>query len=163
MTQSDFNLKIMKWFEAYIPQLLDPTTKELSFDWLGDEATSYSIDNIVVPAVLREFILGDEERQLVIWLRATQNWNRFAVNNTENLDVFKDVEKEIKKLNRQKKFPDLGQNKTVLKVEVTTVPYLDRTEATGTGTGIYVLQLRFVYVEHIPQDENRKFNIPHRW
>ena len=106
-------------------------------------------------------ILGNGFKQMVFDISSTEIWSDDILRNIDNLEYLKKINKSVRKLNREKIYPNLGENIEVTKVVATTDPSLR--EGRPNNVGIYTIDFMIDYTEKVQPNENKKFNIPHRW
>lgn len=113
---------LKEYFES-CPLLGDLAT--VNVDFLDKDAGSYSIEESPTTPVVRRFIDGSKECQY-LFVFASRSFYATEANkqNISNLHLFERLTDWIEENNRQDKFPELGDNREVESLVVTTSGYL---------------------------------------
>jgi len=124
------------------------TIKEQGFDFYQDYNAENPInDSIIIPTNIPKIngtITGNDKNQLLFYIRRRANFGSNIFTNIDNLEFFQKVKKDVKELNKQGIFPNLGTDKIIEKVEVITDGYLDSSDV---NSAIYQMELRVLYTQ----------------
>ena len=123
------------------PLLKDGT---LNVDFLPPEAATYSVDVVPVKPVLKSYMDGSSQRQFLFVLATRTYYGGMVRQQLDNLCLFEDFEQWIDRQNKTRSFPDLGDGRTVRRLEVTTSGYVF---APDTDTARYQIQCRLSYFQ----------------
>ena len=108
-------------------------------DFLGEDATSYSIEPIPVEPVLKPYTDGSSLNQYVFQFGSREFYDNSVAQNIENLEFYEKFQEEIETNNKNGVWPDI---KGIQSIECTTHGVLDGAES---GTAKYVIQMRITY------------------
>ena len=108
-------------------------------DFLGENATSYSIEPIPVEPVLKPYTDGGSLNQYVFQFGSREFYDNSVAQNIENLEFYEKFQEEIETNNKNGVWPDI---KGIQSIECTTHGVLDGAES---GTAKYVIQMRITY------------------
>lgn len=120
---------------------------KVNVDFLGKEDGSYSIEETPANPVLRNFVDGSRECQF-LFIFASRSFYSTDTNreNIDNLHLFEKLSEWIDNNNRNDVFPDLGESREPLSVEITTAGYLFSVND-GQRCARYQIQCRLTYKE----------------
>jgi hypothetical protein len=110
-------------------------------DFLGDEATSYSIEPVPVEPVLKPYTDGGSLRQYVFQFASKEFYDNSVAQNINNLEFYEEFQEEIETNNKNGVLPDIPG---IQSIECTTHGVLDSEES---GKAKYVIQMKITYVK----------------
>lgn len=117
---------------------------KLNVDFLPEEAATYSVDVVPVKPVVKAYLDGSSKRQFLFVFATRAYYGNHIRQQLDNLCLFEAFEEWVDKQNRARNFPDLGDGRTVQKMEVTTSGYVF---APDTDTARYQIQCRLSYFQ----------------
>jgi hypothetical protein len=112
-----------------------------------ENATTYSINEVICNPVIKEYINGNELRQFLFTFSSIENYGSdgsLENPNISNLNFYENFLKWIKDNSKNKILPALESGQTAEKIEVLTGGYLFNNSADG-GTALYQAQLKLIY------------------
>lgn len=132
----------IRTFIAKCP-LLDMYAR-LNVDFLGAEATEYTIDSVPTTEVIRQYVDGGALKQYVFVFGSREYYGSDVLQNIENSGFYEQFAGWLEEKTNKGELPDLKGNKKAVKIEATTSGYLfDNTEENAR----YQLQGRLIYFE----------------
>ena len=129
---------LRNWFKQY------PGLKgRLDVDFLGEDADTYSIDTIPCEEVLKRYKGGDTRKQYQFTISSRRAYEQNININTENLKFFEDLTAWIEEKIQRRELPEIDNNRTALKLVVTSnaYPFI----VSEDGKARYQIQLRLEY------------------
>lgn len=116
----------------------------LNVDFLPQEAAVYSVDVVPVSPIVKRYMDGSSRRQFLFVLASRTYYGDMIRQQLNNLGFFEQFGEWLEAQSRAKNYPDLGNNRTVRRLEVTTSGYVF---AQGTNTARYQIQCRLDYYQ----------------
>lgn len=110
-------------------------------DFLGDEATSYTIEPIPIEPILRQYADGGSLRQYAFQFGSREFYDDSVAQNIANLEFYEKFQEEIEKNNSDGVRPEIPG---IQSIECTSHGTLDGTES---GTAKYVIQMKITYIK----------------
>lgn len=110
-------------------------------DFLGDEATSYTIEPIPIEPILRQYADGGSLRQYDFQFGSREFYDDSVAQNIANLEFYEKFQEEIERNNSNGVRPDIPG---IQSIECTSHGTLDGTES---GTAKYVIQMKITYIK----------------
>lgn len=117
---------------------------KLNVDFLPPDAATYSVDVVPIKSVVKEYMDGSSLRQFAFVLASRAYWGADLRQQIDNLCFFEGFEEWLDRQNRARNFPNLGEGRTVKKLEVTTSGYAF---APNTDLARYQIQCRITYFQ----------------
>lgn len=117
---------------------------QLNVDFLPPDAAAYSVDVVPVKSVIKLYMDGSSLRQFAFVLACRTYWGADIRQQISNLSFFEGFEEWMDSQNRARNFPQLGEGRTVRKMEVTTSGYVF---APGTDLARYQIQGNITYFQ----------------
>lgn len=108
-------------------------------DFLGDEATSYSIEPIPVEPVLRQYRDGGSLNQLVFQFGSREFYDNSVAQNINNLGFYERFQDEIETNNKNGVLPNIKGIQSIECLNNGTI------QDVQNGTAKYVIQMRITY------------------
>lgn len=123
------------------PQLKDG---KLNINFLpdGEQGTEYSIDTIPGGQVLKTYINGDSQRQLLFAIRSVEEYGSDVLANLDSCGLFERLESWMERQSSAGVLPALPEGKQAERVEVQSTCYL---MSTTPNYGKYQIQCRLIY------------------
>lgn len=113
--------------------------KNILVDFLGEEATTYTIEPIPVETIITPYTDGGSLRQFVFQFGSREFYDDGVAQNIENLDFYEKFKNEIETNNKNGVLPDIDG---IQSIECTTGGTLDGAES---GTAKYIIQMKIIY------------------
>ena len=110
-------------------------------DFLGDKATSYTIEPIPIEPILRQYADGGSLRQYAFQFGSREYYDDSVAQNIANLEFYEKFQEEIEKNNSNGVRPKITG---IQSIECTSHGTLDGTES---GTAKYVIQMKITYIK----------------
>ena len=108
-------------------------------DFLGDEATSYTIEPIPTDVVLRQYSDGSSLNQLIFQFGSREFYDNSVAQNINNLDFYEKFREEIEKNNKNNVLPDIKGIQSIECLNNGTI------QDVQNGTAKYIIQMRITY------------------
>ena len=108
-------------------------------DFLGDEATSYSIEPIPVEPVLRQYRDGGSLNQFIFQFGSREFYDNSVVQNINNLGFYEKFQEEIETNNKNGVLPEIKGIQSIECLNNGTI------QDVQNGTAKYVIQMRITY------------------
>lgn len=118
--------------------------ERLNIDFLPPDDSAYSVDAIPTKSEVKRYTDGSSVRQFSFTLASRAFWGPDVRQQVDNLAFFEDFEEWLAEQNRKRHFPNLGEGRTVRKVEVTTSGYAF---APGVDFARYQIQCNLIYFQ----------------
>lgn len=113
--------------------------KNILVDFLGEDATTYTIEPIPVETIDTPYADGGSLRQFIFQFGSREFYDNGVAQNIENLDFYERFKEEIEENNKRHILPDIDG---IQSIECTTGGTLDGSES---GTAKYVIQMKIKY------------------
>lgn len=117
---------------------------KLNVDFLPPDESAYSVDAVPAKTVVKTYLDGSSVRQFLFILATRAYWGADTRQQMDNLAFFEQFEEWLDAQNRARSFPDLGEGRTVQKIEVTTSGYAF---APAVDLARYQIQCKITYVQ----------------
>lgn len=108
-------------------------------DFLGDDATSYSIEPIPVEPVLRQYRDGGSLNQFIFQFGSCEFYDNSVAQNINNLGFYERFQEEIETNNKNGVLPDIKGIQSIECLNNGTI------QDVQNGTAKYVIQMRITY------------------
>lgn len=132
---------VRAWLRTYPPL----AAGRLNVDFLPKEAQTYSVDVVPCKEAVKTYLDGSSVRQFLFTLASREYRNADARQNADNLAFYEDFSHWVEGQSRRRALPELGENRTARKVEVTTSGYPFLVDDHGTAR--YQIQMKLTYFE----------------
>ena len=109
---------------------------------IGDEIQTYSIDGSPSETIIKTYIDGSTERQLIFDFTSRESVE--AYNNEKNISFYEKLAEWVEIQNIQGNLPQLNYPLIPEKIEVLTHGYVEQMSA---NKAIYVIQMKFIYTK----------------
>lgn len=113
--------------------------ENILIDFLGDEATTYSIEPIPTENVVRQYVDGSSLNQLVFQFGSREFYDNGVAQNINNLDFYEKFQNEIETNNKNGVLPDIEGIQSIECLNNGTI------QDVQSGTAKYVIQMRITY------------------
>ncbi len=114
----------------------------INVDFLEPDAQGYSVDVVPVKEIVKQYMDGSTVRQFLFVLATRAYYGPDIRQQMDNLGFFEGFAGWLEACSRSRRFPSLGEGRTVQKMEVTTSGYAF---IPGTDTARYQAQCRIQY------------------
>lgn len=108
-------------------------------DFLGDDATSYTIEPIPVEPVLRQYRDGGSLNQFVFQFGSREFYDNSVAQNINNLGFYEEFQEEIETNNKNGVLPEITGIQSIECLNNGTI------QDVQNGTAKYVIQMRITY------------------
>lgn len=108
-------------------------------DFLGEDATSYSIEPIPVEPVLRQYKDGGSLNQFVFQFGSREFYDNSVAQNINNLGFYEKFQEEIETNNKNGVLPEIKGIQSIECLNNGTI------QDVQSGTAKYVIQMRITY------------------
>ena len=129
--------KIRKYFKEHVT--LAEEFNGILVDFLGEEATSYSIEPIPTENILRAYTDGGALYQLVFQFGSKEFYDESLNQNIENINFYERLQDEIDKNNKKGILPDIDGIQSIECLNNGTIQDIQN------GTAKYGIQMRITY------------------
>ena len=120
--------------------------ERLNVDFLPTDAQTYAVEVVPCRETVKQYIDGSKIKRFLFVLASREVVSADIAQNTGNLAFYEDFAEWVERQNRRPKhLPDLGEGRTVRKIEVTTSGYLDYTDDHETAR--YQIQMELTYTQ----------------
>lgn len=123
--------------------LLDEFAR-LNVDYLGPNATEYTIDSVPTDEILKKYVDGGTLKQYIFVFASREYYGPDVLQNIENSGFYEKFSDWLEEKTEEGDFPLLEGNKSANSIEAISSGYLlSATEDTGS----YQIQIRLTYYE----------------
>ncbi|WP_018592623.1 hypothetical protein [Terrisporobacter glycolicus] len=142
-------MTILEAIRNYIKECpyLSEFSRGINVDYLGENTNSYSIESIPATPIVRRYVDGSSIRQFLFVFSSREAYGQDAFQNLENIGFYELFSKWIEQQNRLRKLPDLGEGKTVRKIETLTTGYTGEIMDMQMDKCRYQIQCRIEYFQ----------------
>lgn len=134
-------MEAIRSFIAGCPLLRDGY---LHVDYLGADPTEYVIESTPADGVIKQYADGGALKQFVFVFGSREYYGADVIGNLANSAFYEQFAAWLEDQNKTGNLPELGEGKTVQKIETTTTGYLLYGDA---NTARYQIQCRLIYFE----------------
>lgn len=114
----------------------------ISADYIGDEIGTYSVDGSPSETILKSYIDGSTERQLIFDFTSRESVE--AYNNEKNITFYEKLAEWVETQNNEGVLPELSYPLIAEQIKVLTHGYVEQMSA---NKAIYVIQMKLVYTK----------------
>ena len=129
--------KIRDYFKSKVT--LAKEFDNILVDFLGEDATSYSIEPIPVEPVLKSYADGGSLRQYVFQFGSREFYDNSVAQNINNLGFYEKFQEEIETNNKNGVLPEIIGIQSIECLNNGTI------QDVQSGTAKYVIQMRITY------------------
>jgi len=113
-------------------------------DYLGGSPTEYTVDTIPADNIIKQYVDGSSVRQFVFAFGSVEPYGSDVDNNLANSTFYEDFAAWMDEKSRNREFPDLGADKSVIEIKAQGAGYVvENTE----NAARYQVQCRLVYTQ----------------
>lgn len=132
--------KIRDYFKEHVT--LAEEFNEILVDFLGKDATSYSIEPIPTDRVLRPYTDGGGLYQLIFQFGSKEFYDDSLSQNIDNLNFYERLQEEIEDNNNRGVLPDIDGIQSIECLNNGTIQDIEH------GTAKYGIQMRITYIKN---------------
>lgn len=132
--------KIRDYFKEHVT--LAEEFNEILVDFLGKDATSYSIEPIPTDRVLRPYTDGGGLYQLIFQFGSKEFYDDSLSQNIDNLNFYERLQEEIEDNNNRGVLPDIEGIQSIECLNNGTIQDIEH------GTAKYGIQMRITYIKN---------------
>lgn len=134
---------LLNWLQT-CPELQNGT---LNLDWLPENAREYCIDIIPCEEVLQRYTTGGARKQFLFYLASRTFVGNDIRDTCDNYEFYEKFSSWVSKQNVDGNLPNLGTDRTVRSVRVSTSGYPLYVD--NDGGARYQIQLKMIYTEGV--------------
>ena len=131
-----------KIIEFFLKCPLIDDKSPISADYIGDEIGTYSVDGSPSETILKTYIDGSTERQLIFDFTSRESVE--AYNNEKNITFYEKLAEWVETQNNEGVLPELSYPLIAEQIKVLTHGYVEQMSA---NKAIYVIQMKLVYTK----------------
>ena len=137
---------IIKALRDYISQCpyLYEFNKGINIDYLDNDSTTYSIEEVPCEPIIKRYINGDTKRQYDFIFASRESYGADVFQNIENSGFYEDFSNWIEEESLKGNLPSLEGNKESLEIKVSTTGYAFQTD---DNSARYQIQLKLIYFQ----------------
>ena len=137
---------IIKALRDYISQCpyLYEFNKGINIDYLDNNSTTYSIEEVPCEPIIKRYINGDTKRQYDFIFASRESYGADVFQNIENSGFYEDFSNWIEEQSLKGNLPSLEGNKESLEIRVSTTGYAFQTD---DNSARYQIQLKLIYFQ----------------
>lgn len=131
--------KIREYFKKNVT--LAEEFENILIDFLGEDATTYTIEPIPTEYILKQYVDGGSLRQFVFQFGSREFYDNSVTQNIDNLNFYERFQEEIENNNINGILPDI---EGIQKIECLNNGTIQDVQ---TGTAKYSIQMRIIYLK----------------
>ena len=137
---------IIKSLRDYISQCpyLYEFNKGINIDYLDNDSTTYSIEEVPCEPIIKRYINGDTKRQYDFIFASRESYGADVFQNIENSGFYEDFSSWIEEESSKGNLPSLEGNRESLEIRVSTTGYAFQTD---DNSARYQIQLKLIYFQ----------------
>ncbi len=137
---------IIKELRDYISQCpyLYEFNKGINIDYLDNNSTTYSIEEVPCEPIIKRYINGDTKRQYDFIFASRESYGADVFQNIENSGFYEDFSRWIEEESSKGNLPSLEGNRESLEIKVSTTGYAFQTD---DNSARYQIQLKLIYFQ----------------
>ena len=137
---------IIKALRDYISQCpyLYEFNKGINIDYLDNNSTTYSIEEVPCEPIIKRYINGDTKRQYDFIFASRESYGADVFQNIENSGFYEDFSSWIEEESSKGNLPSLEGNRESLEIRVSTTGYAFQTD---DNSARYQIQLKLIYFQ----------------
>lgn len=118
---------------------------QLNLDWLPPDAREYSLDVVPCDEIIKRFTTGATKRQFLFYIASRVFLGEDIRDAEDNYNFYESFADWVERQNVSGNLPDLGAERTVRSVRVSTSGY--PMQVSDDGRARYQIQLKMIYVQ----------------
>lgn len=123
---------------------LSDFSKLINVDYLGEDTTSYSIEEIPVEPIMKRYINNDTVRQYDFIFASREDYGSDVLQNIENSGFYEKFAYWLELENNKGNLPQLSEGKTATKIITTSNGYAFQTDVNKAR---YQIQCKLIYFQ----------------
>lgn len=123
---------------------LDEFAKGINVDYLAENSTTYSIEEVPCEPITKRYVNGDTVRQYDFIFCSREAYGPDVLQNIENCGFYEDFANWIESQSNIGILPKLSENKEASEIKVTTTGYAFQTDVDKAR---YQIQLKLIYFQ----------------
>ena len=137
---------IIKALRDYISQCpyLYEFNKGINIDYLDNDSTTYSIEEVPCEPIIKQYINGDTKRQYDFIFASRESYGADVFQNIENSGFYEDFSSWIEEESSKGNLPSLEGDRESLEIRVSTTGYAFQTD---DNSARYQIQLKLIYFQ----------------
>ncbi len=137
---------IIKALRDYISQCpyLYEFNKGINIDYLDNNSTMYSIEEVPCEPIIKRYINGDTKRQYDFIFASRESYGADVFQNIENSGFYENFSRWIEEESSKGNLPSLEGNRESLEIKVSTTGYAFQTD---DNSARYQIQLKLIYFQ----------------
>lgn len=137
---------IIKALRDYISQCpyLYEFNKGINIDYLDNDSTTYSIEEVPCEPIIKRYINGDTKRQYDFIFASRESYGADVFQNIENSGFYEDFSSWIEEESSKGNLPSLEGNRESLEIKVSTTGYAFQID---DNSARYQIQLKLIYFQ----------------
>jgi hypothetical protein len=124
------------------PFLVSANDTPFGVDFLDEDDTAYMIEAVPAPSVIKRYINGDVEKQLVFAFSTRESYGSDALQNLTNIEFMEEFSEWLEECTQIGNLPYLPGTKKSIKLEALTSGYAYQTRIDKAQ---YRIQCRLIY------------------
>lgn len=137
-------MSIVESLRSYILTFPDLAEGAVQIDYLGSEATQYTLESVPCDPVFRQYTDGGCLRQYLFVFASREYYDADVALCSRNQAFYEALGRWIREQNHAGNLPDLGEHCRAVSLDVLTSGYAFSEDA---NTARYQMQLRLIYEE----------------
>lgn len=137
---------IIKALRDYISQCpyLYEFNKGINIDYLDNNSTMYSIEEVPCEPIIKRYINGDTKRHYDFIFASRESYGADVFQNIENSGFYENFSRWIEEESSKGNLPSLEGNRESLEIKVSTTGYAFQTD---DNSARYQIQLKLIYFQ----------------
>lgn len=117
----------------------------LNVDFLPEDAKTYSVDSVPTTEVVKKYLDGSTRRQFLFAVSSREFFGDNLTQNIDNHTFYEGLSTWLDQQNKRRSFPNLGANRKVQSVEISSTAYPFVVDEHGTAR--YQIQIKMIYFQ----------------
>lgn len=118
--------------------------KGINVDYLDNNSTTYSIEEVPCNPIIKKYLDGSSKRQYDFIFASRESYGADVFQNIENSGFYEDFSNWIEEESLKGNLPILGVNKEAVELKVSTTGYAFQTD---DNSARYQIQLKLIYLQ----------------
>ena len=136
-------IKALRDYISQCPYLYE-FNKGINIDYLDNDSTTYSIEEVPCEPIIKRYINGDTKRQYDFIFASRESYGADVFQNIENSGFYEDFSSWIEEESSKGNLPSLEGNRESLEIRVSTTGYAFQTD---DNSARYQIQLKLIYFQ----------------
>lgn len=118
----------------------------IGVDYLGDDTTTYSLEEVPTNNIVKSYIDGSSIRQATFLFRSREPYGPDLMQQLDNSGFYEDFSEWLERCTKKGDLPILDEGKEAQSIEALTCGYAYNTDA---DNAIYQIQINFKYYQGV--------------